>query len=67
MGFFRQEYWIGLPFHFPGDLPDPGIELMSPMAPALAGGLFTTESSGKQTPQSHSQPSGLQVRKIRKI
>ena len=26
MGFLRQEYWSGLPFHSPGDLPDPGIE-----------------------------------------
>ena len=30
MGFFRQEYWSGLPFPFPGDLPDPGIEPGSP-------------------------------------
>jgi len=30
MGFSRQEYWGGLPFSFPGDLPDPGIELRSP-------------------------------------
>ena len=30
MGFSRQEYWNGLPFPFPGDLPDPGIEPMSP-------------------------------------
>ena len=28
MGFSRQEYWIGLPFPTPGDLPDPGIEPM---------------------------------------
>ena len=34
MGFSRQEYRSGLPFHFPGDLPDPGIE---PASPALAG------------------------------
>ena len=27
MGFSRQEYWSGLPFPSPGDLPDPGIEL----------------------------------------
>ena len=26
MGFSRQEYWSGLPFPSPGDLPDPGIE-----------------------------------------
>ena len=31
----RQEYWSGLPFPLPGDLPDPGIELMSPVPPAL--------------------------------
>ena len=30
MGFFRQEYWSGLPFPSPGDLPDPGIEPRSP-------------------------------------
>ena len=35
MGFFRQEYWSGLPFPSPGDLPDPGTE------PALAGRFFT--------------------------
>ena len=39
-GFSRQEYWSGLPFPLPGDLPDPGIE---PWSPALAGGFFTTE------------------------
>ena len=46
MGFPRQEYWSGLPFPPPGDLPDPGIELVSP---ALAGGFFTTEPPGKPT------------------
>ena len=40
MEFSRQEYWSGLPFPSPGDLPDPGIK---PMSPALAGGFFTTE------------------------
>ena len=43
VGFSRQEYWSGLPFPSPGDLPDPGIELSSLTSPALAGGLFTTE------------------------
>ena len=38
MGFPRQEYWSGLPFPPPGDLPDPGIK---PESPALAGGFFT--------------------------
>ena len=37
MGFSRQEYWGGLPFPPPQDLPDPGIEAMSP---ALSGGFF---------------------------
>ena len=41
MGFSRQEYWSGLPFPSPGDLPDPEIELVSP---ALAGGLFYHEA-----------------------
>ena len=40
MGFSRQEYWSGLPFPSPGDLPDPGIE---PVSPVLAGGFFITE------------------------
>ena len=48
MGFSGQEYyWSGLPFPPPGDLPDPGIEPVSPMLPALAGGFFTTEPPGK--------------------
>ena len=40
----RQEYWSGLPFPPPGDLPDPGIE---PPSPTLAGGFFITEPGGK--------------------
>ena len=47
MGFSRQEYWSGLPFPYPRDLPGPGIELASAAAPALAGGLITTEPPGK--------------------
>ena len=46
MGFSRQEYWSRLPFPPPGDLPDPGIE---PVSPALAGGFFTTEPPGKSS------------------
>ena len=42
MGFSRQEYWSGLPFPPPGDLPDSGTELMSPTSSALAGRFFTT-------------------------
>ena len=40
MGFHRQGYWSGLPFSSPDDLPDPGIE---PVSPALPGRSFTTE------------------------
>ena len=43
MEFSRQEYWSGLPFPTPGDLPDPGIKPTSLESPALAGGFFTTE------------------------
>ena len=45
MGFSRQEYWSGLPFPSPGDLPDPGMEPMSPVASALAGGFFPSSTS----------------------
>ena len=47
MGFSRQKYWSGLPFPPPGDLPDPGIEPVSLMSPALGGGFFATEPPGK--------------------
>ena len=40
MGFPRQEYWSGLPFPPPGDLPDTGIELSSSMSPALQVDFF---------------------------
>ena len=40
MGFSRQEYWSGLPLPSPGDLPNPGIELVSAASPALAGRFF---------------------------
>ena len=42
MGFSRQEYWSGLPFPSPGDLPNPGIKPGSVTSPALAGRFFTT-------------------------
>ena len=45
MGFSRQEYWSGLPFPPPGDLPNPGIE---PTSPALEGWFFTTEPAGTE-------------------
>ena len=43
MGFSRQEYWSGLPFPIPGDLPDPGIEAVSLSSRALAGRFFSYE------------------------
>ena len=47
MGFPRQEYWSGLPFSPPGELPNPGIEPVFPTSPALAGRFFTAEPSEK--------------------
>ena len=47
MGFPRQESWSELPCPPPGDLPDPGIEPVSPESPALAGGFFTTSATWK--------------------
>ena len=45
MGFSRQEYWSGLPCPPSGNLPDPGIKLMSLMSPALADWFFTTSTT----------------------
>jgi len=45
MGFSRQEYWSGLPFPSPGDIPDPGIE---PRSPSLQADALTSEPPGKQ-------------------
>ena len=47
MGFSRQEYWSGLPFPSPRDLPVPGIEPAPPVSHALAGRFFTTVPPGK--------------------
>ena len=46
MGFSRQEYWSGLPFPSPGDLPDPGIE---PRSPALQADALPSKPPGKRT------------------
>ena len=45
MGFSRQEYWSGLPFPSPGNLPNPGIE---PGSPALKADALTAELPGKK-------------------
>ena len=50
MGFSRQEYWSGLPFPSPGDLPNPGIEPKSeikPGSPAFQADALTSEPPGK--------------------
>ena len=44
VGFSRQEYWSGLPYPPPGDLPDRGLNLFLLSLPALAGGFFTTSA-----------------------
>ena len=44
-GVFRQEHGNGLPFPTPEDLPEPGIEPMSPESPALTGVFFTTSTT----------------------
>ena len=48
MGFSRQKYWSGLPFPFAGDLPNPGIQPMSPASPALA--EFSTTEPPQESP-----------------
>ena len=45
MEFSKQEYWSGVTFPPPGNLPDPRTEPMSLASPALAGGFFTTSAT----------------------
>ena len=52
MGFSRQEYWSGLPFPTPEDLPNPGIKPTSLMSPALASRLLTASLTW-EAPVSH--------------
>ena len=47
MEFSRQEYWSGLPFHSPGDLPNPRTEPLSPTPCALGGRFSTSQPPGK--------------------
>ena len=58
MGFSRQEYWSGLPFPSPGDLPDPGIE---PGSPALEADSLPTELRGKQKCKSANRKTFLDI------
>jgi len=47
MGFSKKEYWSGLPYPLPGDLPDPRIKLASLTSSALAGEFFATSAIWK--------------------
>ena len=58
MGFSRQEYWSGLPFPSPGDLPDPRIE---PRSPALQADALTSELPGKLSGHQAVLDSGFDV------
>ena len=49
-GISQEEYWRGLLFPPPGDLPHPGVEPGSPPSLALVGGFFTSEPPGKFIP-----------------
>ena len=62
ISFLRQEYWSGVPFPPPGDLPIPGIEPVSPASPALAGRFFTTEPRRKPLILSHLSPKPATLR-----
>ena len=61
MDFSRQEYWSGLPFPPPWDLPDPGIE---PTFPALVGGFFTTATWEAGFPTQHQKKKKKPTKKI---
>ena len=61
MGFSRQEYWSGLPFPSPGDLPDPGIE---PRSPTLQSDALTSEPPGKPRKAMTNLNSILKIRDI---
>ena len=54
MGFSRQEYWSGLPFPSPGDLPDPGME---PRSLALQADTLPSEPPGKPNSEQLANPS----------
>ena len=49
MEFSRQEYWSGVPFPTPEDLSDPGMEPVSPAAPALQADSLPAEPQGKSS------------------
>ena len=58
MEFSRQEFWSGLPFPSPGDLPDPGVK---PASAALAGDFFMVEPPGEPHNEGYSSHSIVQM------
>ena len=58
MGLFSQEYWRGLPFPSPGDLPNPGVK---PRSPELQAGSLSSEPPGKRTSHSYKYIKTLQI------
>ena len=60
MGFSRQEYWSGLPFSPPGDLPDPGLKPTSPLLLHWEAG-FTTDGLGRPRVSLKSCPNSSKV------
>ena len=59
MGFFRQEYWSGLPFSSSRGHLDPGIKPASPESPALQVNSLPAEPSGKQSPSNQGRSSRI--------
>ena len=63
-GVFRQKYWSGLPFSSPGDLPNPGIILMSLASFVLEGRFFTTLPPGKPKNQVTEKKSDYKIYQV---
>ena len=61
MALFRQEYWSGLPFPPPEDLPDPGTEPASLLSPALASKFFITELPGKADGGTNTEKAAIDI------
>ena len=60
MEFPRQEFWAGLPFPSPSDLPDPGVELMAPAAsPALQADSLLLNQQGNPVGLYHQNKSSM--------
>jgi len=61
MGFSRKEYWNGLPFPSPEDLPNPGIKPMSPVSPLLQQILYLLSQLGSPFLGNYWAPKSLQM------